>query len=334
MPDPTARVLALLSLLESRRYWPGTELAGRLGVSERTLRRDVDRLRELGYPVAAARGVGGGYQLAAGAALPPLVLDDDEAVALVVGLHAATDNEVAGVAEPSVRALAKTLTLLPPRLRRRADALRASTVFAPWRETVHAIPRDLLDVVAGACHDGVRLGFSYTARDGAATERYVEPYRLVVLSRRWYLLAFDLDRDDWRTFRVDRMTEARATATPFTPRELPADPAAFVRDAVEQAPPRGHHIVVDVDADAATVEARIGRWATAEATGPESCRVRMTADELEWPAFALMLLGAEFTVREPDEFLAYLAEVGRRFAAKSPRQVPARRATTGAKASN
>src|SRR6478736_3700038 len=245
MPDPTARVLALLSLLESRRYWPGTELAGRLGVSERTLRRDVDRLRELGYPVAAAHGVGGGYQLAAGAALPPLVLDDDEAVALVVGLHAATDNAVAGIAESSVRALAKTLTLLPARLRRRADALRATTVFAPWRETVHAIPRDLLDVVAGACHDGVRLAFSYTARDGAATERYVEPYRLVVLSRRWYLLAFDLDRDDWRNFRVDRIDDPHATVGRFDPREVPDDPVAFVRGSIERMPMK-HDAVVDV----------------------------------------------------------------------------------------
>jgi predicted DNA-binding transcriptional regulator YafY len=334
MPDPTARVLALLSLLESRRYWPGTELAERLGVSERTLRRDVDRLRELGYPVAAARGVGGGYQLAAGAALPPLVLDDDEAVALVVGLRAATDDEVAGVAESSMRALAKTLTLLPPRLQRRADALRATTVFAPWRDTAHAIPREVLDVVAGACHDGVRLGFSYTARDGAGTERYVEPYRLVVLSRRWYLLAFDLDRDDWRTFRVDRMSEPRATVAQFAPRELPADPATFVREAVDQVP-RGYEIMVDVDADVATVDARIGRWATAEAIGRGRSRVRMTADELEWPAFALMLLGAEFTVTEPPEFVEYIADVGRRFGdAPAARQVPARRATTGAKASN
>src|SRR5215813_9066004 len=237
MANTSSRMLRLLSLLQTHRYWPGAELAERLSISVRTLRRDVDRLRELGYPVAAARGVGGGYQLAAGAALPPLVLDDDEAVALVVGLHAATDNEVAGVAESSVRALAKTLTLLPPRLRRRADALRATTVFAPWRGTTHAIPREVLDVVAGACHDGVRLGFSYTARDGAATERYVEPYRLVVLSRRWYLLAFDIDRDDWRTFRVDRMDEPRATVAPFTPRDLPADdPAAFVRDAIEHMP--------------------------------------------------------------------------------------------------
>src|SRR5262245_8711307 len=315
MPDPTARVLALLSLLESRRYWPGTELAERLGVSERTLRRDVGRLRELGYPVAAARGVGGGYQLAAGAALPPLVLDDDEAVALVVGLHAATDNAVAGVAESSVRALAKTLTLLPPRLRRRADALRATTVVARWRDNTHAIPTEVLDAIAGACHDGVRLAFSYTARDGAATERYVEPYRLVVLSRRWYLLAYDVDRDDWRAFRVDRLSEPRATVAPFAPRELPTDdPGAFVRDAIEQMP-RGREIVVDVQTDAATVEGRIGQWATADVTGPESCRVHMTADELEWPAFALMLLGCEFTVLEPDEFAAYVANVGDRFVA-------------------
>jgi predicted DNA-binding transcriptional regulator YafY len=331
--DPTARVLALLSLLESRRYWQGAELAERLGVSDRTLRRDVDRLRDLGYPVDAARGVGGGYQLAAGAALPPLVLDDDEAVALVVGLRAATDNEVGGVAESSVRALAKTLSLLPPRLRRRADALRAATVFTAWHDTAQAIPRDVLDVVAGACHDGVRLAFSYTARDGASTDRYVEPYRLVVLSRRWYLLSYDLDRDDWRTFRLDRMDEPRATAAPFTPRELPADPGSFVRDAIEQVP-RGHAVVVDVQTDVATVEARIGRWATAEATGTGSCRVRMAADELEWPAFALMLLGVEFTVREPDELAAYVADVGRRFStAGVARQVPARRATTGAKVS-
>jgi predicted DNA-binding transcriptional regulator YafY len=326
--DTTARVLALLSLLESRRYWPGTELAERLEVSERTLRRDVERLRELGYPVIAARGVGGGYQLAAGAALPPLVLDDDEAVALVVGLHTAADNAVAGVAEASVRALAKTLNLLPPRLRKRADAIRATTVFAQWRDPAYAIRPDVLDVVAGACHDIVRLAFAYVARDGAATQRYVEPYRLVVLSRRWYLLAYDLDRDDWRTFRLDRMDEPRATVAPFSPRELPADPAAYVRDAIEQVP-RGHDIVVDVETDAAAVEARIGQWATAEATGPQSCRVRMTADELEWPALGLMMLDVEFAVVEPPEFATFLAGVGRRFVD----QVPARRATTGAKSS-
>jgi predicted DNA-binding transcriptional regulator YafY len=206
-------------------------------------------------------------------------------------------------------------------------------VFTAWHDTAQPIPREVLDVVAGACHDGVRLAFSYTARDGAATERYVEPYRLVVLSRRWYLLSYDVDRDDWRTFRVDRMAEPRATVAPFTPRDLPADPASFVRDAIEQVP-RGYDIVVDVETDAGTVEARIGRWATAEATGTGTSRVRMTADQLEWPAFALMLLGTEFTVREPAEFAAYVRDVGQRFAAADAvSQVPARRATTGAKAS-
>ena len=215
MADTGARTLALLSLLESRRYWPGTELAERLAVSARTLRRDVERLRELGYPVEAARGVGGGYQLGAGTALPPLVLDDDEAVALVVGLHTATDSPVAGVAESSVRALAKTLSLMPPRLRDRADALRVATVPGSWRAGDAVVAPETLDVLAGACRDGVRLSFAYTARDGAATERYVEPYRMVVLSRRWYLVAYDLDRDDWRTFRVDRIGDARATVGRF-----------------------------------------------------------------------------------------------------------------------
>src|SRR3954465_7507978 len=172
MADTGARTLALLSLLESRRYWPGSELADRLGVSARTLRRDVDRLRDLGYPVEAARGVGGGYQLGQGSALPPLVLDDDEAIALVVGLHTATDSPVAGVAESSVRALAKTLSLMPPRLRHRADALRVATVPGSWRGSGARIAPEVLDVAAGACRDEVRLAFSYTARDGAATDRY------------------------------------------------------------------------------------------------------------------------------------------------------------------
>ena len=154
-----------------------------------------------------------------------------------------------------------------------------------------------------------------------------------MLSRRWYLLAYDVDRDDWRTFRVDRVEEPRATVAPFTPRELPNDdPGAFVRDAIEQMP-RGREIVVDVDTDAATVEARIGQWATAEPIGPTTSRVHMTADEFEWPAFGLMTLGCEFTVLEPDDFATYVADVGRRFAKGTKRQVPARRATTGAKAS-
>src|SRR4051794_35643188 len=177
MTDPTHRTLRLLSLMQGRRNWPGSALADRLGVSPRTLRRDVERLRELGYPVEAARGVGGGYQLGAGRALPPLVLDDDEAGALVLGLQSAAGNPGTGVAESSVRALAKTLGLMPARLRRRADALRAATVPGTWRTGAPDIAPEILDVLAHACRDSVRVSFGYTARDGAATQRYVEPYR-------------------------------------------------------------------------------------------------------------------------------------------------------------
>jgi predicted DNA-binding transcriptional regulator YafY len=314
MADTTARVLALLTLLESRRYWPGTELARRLEVSVRTIRRDAQRLRDLGYPVEAVPGVGGGYQLAAGATLPPLVLDDDEAVALVVGLHTNAAQATAGVAEASVRALAKTLTLMPPRLRARADALREMTVHAPWRDPSSVLSPVVLDTVAGACHDGVRLGFSYTARSGAESERYVEPYRLVVLGHRWYLLAFDLDRDDWRTFRVDRVGDARATVARFSPREAPVDPVAFVRASMDQMP-RAHRIVVEVDAPAADVEARIGRWAAVEPVSDTRCRARMTADDLEWPAFALMRLDADFVVQQPDQLRDLVAGVAARFGA-------------------
>ena len=327
MASTGARILTLLALLEARRYWPGDELAARMGVSARTLRRDVERLRELGYPVEAARGVGGGYQLGAGASLPPLVLDDDEAVALVVGLHVASDAAVAGVAESSVRALAKTLALLPPRLRQRADALRATTVVGSWRGGGVEIAPEILDVVARACHDGVRLGFSYVARDGAATERYVEPYRLVVLARRWYLLAFDIDRDDWRTFRVDRLDSPRATVGRFNPRDVPADPAAFVRGSIERMPSQ-HEVVVEVDAPAADVERRIGRWATVEPLAAARCVVRMASDELEWPILALAQLDADFVVREPPELVERVAVLGARFT-RSTAGVSARRDPAG-----
>jgi len=317
MATTASRTLALLALLEARRYWPGTELADRLGVSPRTLRRDVERLRELGYPVEAARGVGGGYQLGTGRALPPLVLDDDEAVALVVGLHTATDSMVAGVAESSVRALAKTLSLMPPRLRHRADALRVATVPGTAWGSGASIAPDVLDVVARACRDETRLSFGYVARDGATSERYVEPYRLVVLARRWYLLAFDADRDDWRNFRVDRMADARATSGRFEPRALPEDPAAFVRGSIERMP-RAYEVVVDINAPADDVERRIGRWATVTATGPGTCRALMTADDLEWPVLALAQLDADFRVVEPPELRERVAGIARRFADAVP----------------
>src|SRR4051794_14852220 len=209
MANTSARMLRLLSLLQTHRFWPGHELADRLEVSERTLRRDVDRLRELGYPVAASRGVAGGYQLRSGAAMPPLLLDDEEAVAIAVGLRTAAGGAVDGIEETSVRALTKVIQVMPPRLRRRVDALQAYTVPAFWGQgrggpTVDA---DALTVIAQACRDDERLRFGYTTRDGRETTRLVEPHRLVSLGRRWYLVAFDIERHDWRTFRVDRLTE-------------------------------------------------------------------------------------------------------------------------------
>ena len=211
MANTSSRTLRLLSLLQTHRYWPGPELADRLGVSVRTLRRDVDRLRELGYPVEANRGVDGGYQLAAGAALPPLVLDDEEAVALAVGLQAAAQSGVAGVAEASVRALAKVVPVMPPRLRRRVEALRTATVPATWGDSGQAVDPGVLTAVAQACRDAERLECGYTAADGTRTSRLVEPFRLVPLGRRWYLVAYDLHRHDWRSFRLDRLDAPHRT---------------------------------------------------------------------------------------------------------------------------
>lgn len=313
MADTGNRTLRLLSLMQGRRQWAGGELADRLGVSLRTLRRDIGRLRELGYPVEAQPGVEGGYRLTPGAALPPLVLDDDEAVALTVGLQAAAQTAVAGMAEASVRALTKVVQVLPPRLRRRADALRAVTDAAVWAGPGGTVdPRDLT-VVAQACRDTERLTFAYTAADGTGSDRLVEPHRLVALGRRWYLVAHDLDRGEWRTFRLDRLTTPTATGARFAPRALPADDAAaFVRAALGV---RGTAAQVEVlvHAPAEEVRRRIGQWSTVEPVDDGSCRVRMETDDLAWPAFALGVAGAECTVVSPPELRDLLGEWARRF---------------------
>src|ERR1700745_4012226 len=202
MANTSSRTLRLLSLLQTRRYWPGHELAGQLQVSPRTLRRDIDRLRELGYPIQEQRVVAGGCQLAAGSALPPLVVDDEEAVALALGLQAAAQGAVEGIAESSVRALAKVVQVMPARLRRRVQALGAMTVPAGW-ETMGGVARETVDpegltTLALARRDTERIRFSYTAAGGQQTGRHVEPHRLVLLGRRWYLAAYDLDRHGGR----------------------------------------------------------------------------------------------------------------------------------------
>ncbi|MGQ4617573.1 WYL domain-containing protein [Nocardia sp. R7R-8] len=314
MANTSTRTLRLLSLLQTHKYWPGTELADRLGVSARTLRRDVERLRELGYPVEAHRGVDGGYQLAPGAALPPLMIDDDEAVALVVGLQAAVHGAVDGIAESSVRVLAKVVQVMPPRLRNRVDALRAMTLPATWGS-----PGDIgtdpgaLTTVALACRDNERLRFSYTAADGRRTDRHTEPHRLVSLGRRWYLVAYDLTRHDWRSFRLDRLTEPHSDGSRFRPRDLPAtDAAEFLRAGLDQAR-RPHRIEAVVEAPADTVRARIGRWSMVEEIAPGRCRVRMTADSLEWPIMGLGTLDADFEIIEPDVMRDQIRAWGARF---------------------
>jgi predicted DNA-binding transcriptional regulator YafY len=314
MANTSTRTLRLLSLLQARRYWPGTELAGQLQVSPRTLRRDVDRLRELGYPIQARRGVDGGYQLAAGTALPPLVVDDEEAVALAVGLQSAAQGAVEGIAEASVRALAKVVQVMPARLRRRVEALAAVTVPASWPTTARAsVDPGLLTTAALACRDSERIRFSYTSASGEPTGRHVEPHRLVMLGYRWYLVGYDVDRHGWRSFRLDRLSAPRGTGTRYRPRELPAaDAAAFVRAGIDQVR-AAYEVEVLIEAPGAAVRERIGRWSSVEDIGATRCRVRMTTDSLDWPIMALGAVGADFQVISPPELLDRVHDWGRRF---------------------
>jgi predicted DNA-binding transcriptional regulator YafY len=312
MANTSARMLRLRSLLQTHRYWPGSELAGRLEVSERTLRRDIDRLRELGYPVDASRGVAGGYQLQSGAAMPPLLLDDDEAVAIAVGLRTAAGGAVDGIEETSVRALTKIVQVMPPRLRRRVDALQAYTVPAVMGggPTVDAAA---LTATAQACRDDERLRFGYRARGGERTTRLVEPHRLVSFGRRWYLVAWDVERHGWRTFRVDRLTDPASTGAQFRQRALPGgDAAAFVREQITLIPTQ-HQVVVHVQAAAADVARVVSHWGRVEAVDDGSCRLLMSVDTFEWPAAVLASVGADFDVVQPPELRDYLRETGERF---------------------
>lgn len=305
-------MLRLLSLLQTHRYWQGIELADRLDVSPRTVRRDVDRLRELGYPVDATRGAAGGYQLQAGASLPPLLLEDDEAVAIAVGLRTAAGGLVSGIEESSVRALTKIVQVMPKRLRRRVDALQEYTVPAPLSgPTIDAVA---LTILAQACRDNERLRFAYTRHDGARAERLVEPHRLVSLGRRWYLVGWDLGRHDWRSFRVDRLSEPHLEGVPFRQRDLPAaDAAEFVKAGIASRPTR-YDVRIRVQAPAAIVESTVRRWGEVEPIDDESCVLRMSVDDLEWPAMVVGSVRAEFEIEAPEELRAYVGDVAARFA--------------------
>jgi predicted DNA-binding transcriptional regulator YafY len=310
--DTPARLLKLLSLLQTPREWPGSELAARLEVSPRTIRRDIGRLRDLGYPVEAAMGAAGGYRLAAGAALPPLLLDDEEAVAIAVGLRIASGHAVDGIDESSVRALAKLERVLPSRLRRRVAALGAATVpLLPG----HSPPVDpqTLTALATAIAGRERVRFTYHGSDGAQTRRLTEPHRLVCSGRRWYLLAFDNGRDDWRIFRIDRVRDPLPTGARTAPRHLPAtDAVAYVTGRLYSLAPT-YRAVATLHAPAEEVARQLGDAAAdLEPVGERTCRLTSHTDTLEWLAFRLTLLGCPFEVHQPPELAEYLRELGAR----------------------
>ncbi|MGP4046436.1 helix-turn-helix transcriptional regulator [Streptomyces sp. 2A115] len=311
--DTPARLLQLLSLLQTPREWPGGELADRLGVSRRTVRRDVDRLRELGYPVEASKGADGGYRLVAGKAMPPLVLDDEEAVAIAVGLRAGAGHAVEGVDEASVRALAKLEQVLPSRLRHRVSTLQAATTPLTSGDGASIAP-ETLTVMASTIAGQERLRFAYRARDGTESRRRTEPYRLVSTGRRWYLVAYDLDREDWRTFRVDRVADPFATGARFAPRELPTGSAAeFLRQSMYRRQ-ETYEFDVTFAVPAEFVGARLPRWLGApEPIDDHSCRLRASVgDAVEWLAVRLAMLDCEFTVHEPTELVECVRELGGR----------------------
>lgn len=318
MTDTPARLLSLLSLLQTPREWPGSELAERLRVSSRTIRRDIDRLRELGYPVEATLGAEGGYRLVAGAAMPPLLLDDEEAVAIAVGLRAGAGHAIEGIEEASVRALAKLEQVLPGRLRHRVSALQSATVAVTRGDGASVDPRTLT-VIASAVAGPERLRFSYRARDGVESRRLVEPYRLVSTGSRWYLVAYDMEREDWRTFRVDRVSGPGATGARFTARELPMDAVEFVRRGLRG----GETYPVDVTFAGPRgelpgwlrehAEAASGAGPAGAARAAVAARVRFeSSDAPEWLVARLALTGVPFTVHGPD----FLVEAARALGAR------------------
>ncbi|MFI6306925.1 helix-turn-helix transcriptional regulator [Amycolatopsis thailandensis] len=313
MLETSARLLRLLSLLQTPRDWTGTELAERLEVSSRTVRNDVERLRALGYPVNATRGSVGGYRLGAGADLPPLLLDDEEAVAVAIGLRTAAGGTIAGVEETSLRALAKLEQVLPSRLRRRVNALQAYTIPVPRDDPGPRVDAKTLTVLTACCRDHEVLRFGYRSHDGSESVRKVEPYRLVNWGRRWYLVACDLDRGDWRTYRVDRLNPRVPIGPRFTPRELPEDVTDRVRRGVSAAAWRYRADVV-VHASAEEVSARINpAVGTVEAVDASTCVLHTGADSIETLAVHLGLLGHPFRVTEPPQLVDYLRELADRY---------------------
>jgi len=308
----TERVLRLLTLLPRRTSWTAAELAAELGVTDRSVRRDVERLRAIGYPVLATAGVGGGYQLGAGTRLPPLLLDDEEAIATAVSLRLASRGTVAGAGEAALRALAKLDQVMPPRLRAEIRAVHAATdtLVGPAVE----IDAELLLTLARACRDAVRVRFRYAAREGGESERTVEPVRMVATGRRWYLMAWDTDRAGWRTFRLDRMRDVVATTWRFRPREHP-DPVAYVQRSVTEAPYRylaRVRVHTPPERMRQLVPPHVGR---VEDDRDGWCVLVVGGVDLGWLAMQVALLGFEAEVIEPPELREVAGQLARRLAA-------------------
>lgn len=319
MLPTSARLLRLLSLLQARRSWSGAGLAERLEVTDRTLRRDVDRLRALGYPVHSTSGVAGGYQLGAGAALPPLQLDDDEALAVSIALGTVRTGGVSGIDEAAVRALVKLEQVLPSRLRQRADALRATIVPLQHPGGV-GVSAGVLSALAGACRDHIELTFRYADRKGSASERHVEPLGLVHAGYRWYFVAWDLGRADFRTFRVDRIEGEPALGARFVPRAPPddGDLRTFVSRSISTAAYEVQVSVV-VHAPLDEIAARLSPSAAMlERIDAGRCRLRGGAPSLAVMTAWLLMLDVDFEVESPpelDEHLRVLrARIGRAIA--------------------
>jgi predicted DNA-binding transcriptional regulator YafY len=316
MNGPSGRMLELLSLLQNGRDWRGGDLATRLGTSPRTLRRDIDRLRNLGYPVRSLRGPGGSYQLVAGRAMPPLLLSDDEAVATVVGLRFAALAQVDGATGAAESALRKIEQVLPSRLRYRMEAVSASTE-AVSRATQH-LDLGVLQLLATSAHARQDVRFAYANRAGQASERHVEPYRQVLFGGRWYLLGWDLDRRDWRTFRLDRIADVTAAGSTFVPRELPVDGAvSFVRSNA-RSPISRHRGVVRFAAPVALVSERLTAEAgSLEAIDEDSCRYVTAPDSWEWLAVTLAMVGVPYVIEGPPDLLSCSRQLAQRVARAS-----------------
>lgn len=311
MKETSARLLRLLTLLQTRREWSGAELADRLGVSTRTVRRDVDKLRDLDYPVHAGMGTTGGYRLGGGAKLPPLLLDDEEAVAIALGLRTAAGGSVAGIGEASLRALVKLEQVLPSRLRHRIDALQVSTVEAGI--TAPTVDAEVLTAVAAACRDHHRLRFDYRGHTGGESVRVTEPHQLVAWGRRWYLVAWDVERDDWRTFRLDRMRPRIPTGPRFAPRDLPGgDAAAFVSRSVATMWPYQTTVRLHAPADSAAARA-CATYGRVEPLDERTCLLHIGADNPRWLVFLLGTLEIDFEVEQPSELAEHLLRFADRY---------------------